>query len=73
MEKERLKMKSEKDERVFIAQNLPYPTYNLLLFALSRNRKVLHESVNRSHQLVISWQNRKDFTLTYIINNEQLA
>ena len=48
-------------------------TYNLLLFALSRNRKVLRESVNRSHQLIISSQNRKDFTITYIVNNEQLA
>ena len=53
VEKERLKMKSEKDERVFIAQNLPYPTYNLLLFALSRNQKQPRESGNKIIQLVL--------------------
>ena len=53
MEKERLKMKSEKDERAFIAQNLPYPTYNLLLFALSKNQKQPHESGNPIIQLVL--------------------
>jgi len=53
VEKERLKMKSEKDERAFISQNLPYPTYNLLLFALSRNQKQPRESGNPIIQLVL--------------------
>ena len=53
MEKERLKMKSQKDKRAFISHNLPYPTYNLLLFALSKNQKQPRESGNPIIQLIL--------------------